>query len=214
MSEYKLLMLDFDGVLSNSLKVCAEEINRLVDSSFPSICKVYSQEDMTKIYSVQLRYSLYPFGLTADQTKKFFDLHSEAMKSRAKEVEPFSLVVSNLANCKLPKIIITSSYSEACQEILRKCEGYNNDLIQKIYGRENWETKTAKIEKALDFYNINLSDALYVGDMASDILYCKDVPVDIAAVGYGYHPAHYLQKFSPTYTLETEKQFVSFISNL
>lgn len=88
------------------------------------------------------------------------------------------------------------------------------NLIQEFYGREFRETKTVKIKKALERYRIDLSDALYIGDMVSDILYCKDVPVDIAAVGYGYHSADYLRRFSPTYTLETEEEFVSFISSL
>ena len=59
-----------------------------------------------------------------------------------------------------------------------------------------------------------VSDALYIGDLASDVLYCRDVPVDIACVGYGYHPSSYLKKFSPEYILETVEDFAVFLQSL
>lgn len=212
--KYKLLLLDFDGVIADSLTICMEEVNRLADSHFSSIPKVHSQEDMTKVYSVQLRHSLYPFGLDDEQTKLFFDLHSQAMSARSETIEPFFDVVKGLSACKIPKLVITSSYSEVVYRILKKCRECNNDLIQAVFGREQRKTKTTKICHALELFDVQLDDALYVGDLASDILYCRDVPIDIASVGYGYHPISYLLRFSPTYTLETKEDFIDFIAKL
>ncbi|PIT98040.1 MAG: hypothetical protein COT71_02765, partial [Candidatus Andersenbacteria bacterium CG10_big_fil_rev_8_21_14_0_10_54_11] len=71
-----------------------------------------------------------------------------------------------------------------------------------------------KIRSALTLFNAEVSGALYVGDLASDVLYCRDVPVDIACVGYGYHSSSYLKKFSPEYILETVEDFAAFLQNL
>lgn len=213
MKKYRLLFLDFDGVISDSMSICMEEINRLREY-FPTIPEVRTREDMTRIYSVELRRSLYPFGLDDKQTQEFFDRHSSAMKQRATEVEPFRKVVYALSLCSLPKIIITSSYSEAVYTILQKCEEFHESFVQGVYGREQHKTKTEKIRSALALFNTDITEALYVGDLASDVLYCRDVPMDIACVGYGYHPSSYLKKFSPECILETVRDFTEFLQRL
>ena len=71
MKSYRLLFLDFDGVISDSVNICMEEINRLREK-FPSIPEVRTREDMTNVYSVELRHSLYPFGLNDEETREFF----------------------------------------------------------------------------------------------------------------------------------------------
>lgn len=208
----RMLILDFDGVISDSFNVCKEEINRLV-SSFPSIPYVETQDDMTTLYSVELRHSLYRFGLDDELTKNFFDQHSEAMKRRAKEVEPFHDVVRALSLCEIPKVIVTSSYSVAVYDILQKCRDFDSNLVQAVYGREQRKTKTEKIRNALGTFEVDMTEALYVGDLASDILYCKDVPINIASVGYGYHPSWYLQNFSPERILKSVEDFVEFLES-
>jgi phosphoglycolate phosphatase-like HAD superfamily hydrolase len=213
MKKYRLLFLDFDGVISDSLQICMEEINRL-RGKFPTIPEVKTREDMAQVYSVELRHSLYPFGLSDEETREFFDRHSSAMNQRAAEIEPFHEAVRALAHCALPKIIITSSYSEAVFAIFRKCEEFDETFVQGVYGREQRKTKTEKIRSALALFNAKASEALYIGDLASDVLYCRDVPMDIACVGYGYHPSNYLKKFSPEYILETEEDFAAFLQNL
>lgn len=213
MKAYRLLFLDFDGVISDSRAICIDEINRLREN-FPTIPEVRSQEDMVRIYSVELRHSLYPFGLNDEETRDFFDRHSKAMNQHAAKVEPFREVVQALTLCDLPKVIITSSYSEAVYTILRKCEEFHDNFVQGVYGREQHKTKTEKIRHALGLFRVEMTEALYVGDLASDVLYCRDVPIDIACVGYGYHPASYLKKFSPEYMLKTVEDFVAFLQNL
>ncbi|MCL5407318.1 MAG: HAD hydrolase-like protein [Patescibacteria group bacterium] len=213
MKTYRLLFLDFDGVISDSRTICIDEINRL-RKSFPTIPEVRSQEDMARVYSVELRHSLYPFGLDDEETREFFDQHSKAMNQRASEVEPFHKVVRALAFCNLPKVIITSSYSEAVYTILQKCEVFRNEFVQGVYGREQHKTKTEKIRHALKLFRVDTMEALFIGDLASDVLYCRDVPIDIACVGYGYHPASYLRRFSPEYMIETVEDFEVFLQNL
>lgn len=214
MKKYRLLLLDFDGVISDSLRICMEEINYLVRNEFPTIPEVYSREDMTEVYSVKLKHSLYRFGLNDEQTRTFFSKHSQAMNRRAAEIEPFREVILGLTICSIPKIIITSSYSNAVYTILQKSNKFDRNLIQMVYGGEHRINKTKKICDALELFRMKASETLFVGDLASDILYCGDVPIDIACVGYGYHPSSYLKKFSPIYLLETIENFVKFLLSI
>ncbi|MBL6987350.1 MAG: hypothetical protein ISR72_10000 [Methylobacter sp.] len=59
----------------------------------------------------------------------------------------------------------------------------------------------AKISNLLKNVGIDASEAIYFGDMVSDILYCRGVPIRIAAVGYGYQPMDYLSAFDPDHIL-------------
>lgn len=214
MRKYRLLLLDFDGVISDSLRICMEEINYLARKQFHSVPEVCSREDMVKVYSVKLKHSLYRFGLDDEQTRDFLSRHSQAMNRRAAEIEPFHEVIQGIANCSLPKIIITSSYSSAVYTILQKSSRFDRNLIQRVYGGEQRINKTRKIWDALKLFSTKSSDALFVGDLVSDILYCRDVPIDIACVGYGYHPSDYLIRFAPTYLLETIEDFVKFLLDI
>lgn len=214
MKKYRLLLLDFDGVISDSLRVCMEEFNYLVRNEFPAVPEVYSREDITKVYGVKLKHSLYRFGLNDEQTRTFFSKHSQAMNRRAAEIEPFYKVIHGLTTCTVPKIIITSSYSSAVYTILQKSDKFARNLIQEVYGGERRINKTRKICDALKLFQTKANKALFVGDLVSDILYCRDVPIDIACVGYGYHPSSYLKKFSPIYLLETIEDFVKFLLSI
>jgi phosphoglycolate phosphatase-like HAD superfamily hydrolase len=62
-----------------------------------------------------------------------------------------------------------------------------------VIGHEVRQTKTEKILGLLAARNVDPADAVYVGDMESDVLYCRDVPVRCIAVSYGYHPHELLE---------------------
>src|SRR3990167_6576791 len=97
MKKYRLLFLDFDGVISDSLQICMEEINRL-RGKFPIIPEVRTREDMARVYSFELRHSLYRLELNEEKTRELFDFHTSEINQPAPEVEPFHEAVRALAN--------------------------------------------------------------------------------------------------------------------
>jgi phosphoglycolate phosphatase-like HAD superfamily hydrolase len=88
---------------------------------------------------------------------------------------------------------------------------YTDSIFHDIQGRELKNNKTEKILDILNHQNILIEDAVYIGDLVSDILYCRNVPIDIAIVGFGYHPISYLSAFAPDYSLETQEDLKSFL---
>ena len=213
-TSYRIMFFDFDGVISDSLNICMEEINNLSMQMFPQIPAVHSKDDMVVVYGERLRDSLKRFGLSDGQSRLFFDLHSKAMARRKSEIYPFEKMVRTLSDIPLRKVIVTSSYSTAVYEILSKCYHFREDSFQMVLGREVKLNKSQKIRKAIQFFEATYEEALYLGDLVSDIIYCRDIPIDIAAVGYGYHPPEYLQRFHPTFLLKSEDEVESFLYKL
>jgi phosphoglycolate phosphatase-like HAD superfamily hydrolase len=210
--QYKHFIFDFDGVLANSRAIACEEINQIVKRDYPMIPLANTQEDLALIYCGFLKTSLLRFGLNHNECEFFFNQHSSSMQKRCHEVEPFYEIVQLIAQVVHGKCsIVTSCYSDAVKAILSKSPFYTDSIFHDIQGRELKNNKTEKILDILNHQNILIEDAVYIGDLVSDILYCRNVPIDIAIVGFGYHPISYLSAFAPDYSLETQEDLKSFL---
>jgi phosphoglycolate phosphatase-like HAD superfamily hydrolase len=212
---YKHFIFDFDGVISDSFEISCEEINRIASENFPSIPHASTKEDVVYIYSGPLKTSLRRFGLKDDAASDFFDRHSAAMQKRAKEINPFAAVIDIIAETIPGKSsIVTSSYSQAVKTILSKSTNYTDSLFQFICGREQKLTKTKKINNILQAMNLSHNQALHIVDMASDVLYSREVPISCCVVGWGYHPISYLKVFEPTYAVNTPQELKDLINRI
>ena len=214
LKKYQHFIFDFDGVLCDSLQFAVDEFNRIRANHFPGLPAVHGQHDMTVVYGGSLRTCLHSW-LSVDDSKRFFDLHSAAMAARAQDLSLFEGVADTLTSLGPQRCsIVTSAYSEAVRAILAKDSLFDERCVYQIAGRELHQTKTEKINGILSGLNISASDAVYVGDLESDILYCSQVPIDIVAVGYGYHPAEYLSGKNPTYCVSSVNELRALLSEL
>jgi phosphoglycolate phosphatase-like HAD superfamily hydrolase len=212
---YKHFFFDFDGVICDSLATAVEAFNAIRDTEYPQLPRISNpSEDMTIVYAGSLRTCLLPW-LSEEDARRFFDLHSSRMAQLAPDLNIFSGVgaVLSLLNPKKCSIV-TSAYSQAVQAILGKDAGFDADCLFKIAGRELRQTKTDKIRAILNELKLGAEDAVYVGDLESDILYCRDVPMDIISVSYGYHPRHYLARQRPDYLVGSVEELGALINQL
>lgn len=113
----------------------------------------------------------------------------------------------------MKKALVTSSYVSAVDKVLLKANTSSNRLFDFFIGKEVHATKTQKINSVLQKLLISNEEAVYVGDMVSDILYCKKVPVKIGVVTYGFHPEEFLRKHEPDYIIKSQEDFRRFIKN-
>jgi len=211
---FEHFIFDFDGVLADSFQIACEEINVLATHAFPELPIVRDQEDMAFLYSGALRTTLGRFGLSAYESKCFFDLHAAAMRRRAASIKPFSDVLAAIARFAPRRCsIVTSSYSDVVGHVLGKSHYVSESLFRVIVGREQQLPKNEKIIRVLDLLKVNPKNALHVADMASDILYSRAVPIPICAVGWGYQPLSYLQNFNPDYFVASPDEFAAFLSS-
>lgn len=198
MTAYRHVFFDFDGVLCDSLDDAMAVFNDVRRRLYPQVPAVADRSDMVHVYGGRLSTCLRRW-LDPDDHKRFFDAHSRAMMERAGSLRLFAGAARLLD--RLPcgsASIVTSAYSDAVRGILT--EGGRRSCpraIREIMGRERRMSKAVKIETLLKRYSLNAADCVYVGDLESDIIYCREVPIDVVAVSYGYHPAWHLRRCGP-----------------
>lgn len=210
----KMILFDFDGVLANSLSATMDNINYLSENGFGKLPQVRTKQDMSNLFDEKLSDSLLKYGYTKSEIKEFFNSHTSLMCRDANKISVFHSIVNFLERARYPVSIVSSSYFEYMQTIMN---GYSKTLLpifDEIYGRETTGSKIDKIQKILQKHNLRKDEILYVGDTASDILTCKDMGVEIAAVGYGFHPYGFLLKFAPDYCIKNEFELISLLSML
>jgi phosphoglycolate phosphatase-like HAD superfamily hydrolase len=202
-----LYIFDFDGVISNSFEIARQEINRLAQTRFPQLPYVESHDDMARLYPGPLKTSLRRFSLTDEESKMFFDMHSQAMVERAEEISAFDEVLEVITHCAAGRSsIVTSAYSQAVRAILSKSKHYRENTFISIMGRELCLPKSQKIAGLLRTTSIGAKSALHFGDMVSDLLYSREVQIPFCAVGWGYHPITYLKCFNPEFSVRSSEE--------
>jgi HAD superfamily hydrolase (TIGR01549 family) len=205
-------MFDFDGVLCDSLGAAIAVFNDL-RSSFPALPEIATQDDMVKVYSGSLRTCLSQW-LAAPAQKEFFDAHSRQMSYLSERLPLYAGVRELLAEVPDDSAsIITSAYARHVSTVLVR-HGVAPDRLLAIAGREQKKSKTDKIRGILESLSLRPDEALYVGDLESDILYCRDVPIDIVAVTYGYHPRWHLATCQPQYLVDSVLELRQLLGDL
>jgi phosphoglycolate phosphatase len=202
-AQYRHVIFDFDGVLCDSLAAATKAFNALRES-FPALPEVLSRDDMVTVYGGSLKTCLSQW-LTDEEHKAFFDRHSALMSECSRELDLFP-DISDTLNTLQPGIasLVTSAYADHVSAVLaRASPAVEPNQFYAIAGREVKATKTIKIRDLAARLNLALSDCVYVGDLESDILYCRDAPVDVIAVTYGYHPRWHLEACRPTRLVDT-----------
>lgn len=212
MNSAAVYIFDADGVLLDSLDHACKSFNRIARSEFPSLPNVSTKDDMAYVYPGPLKSSLRRFGLSQEQVKKFFELHTAAMRDVSDDVNPFDEVLEGVRRFAYGRsAVVSSAFNETILTTLQRSSAYEHGMFTHIRGRENGKDKAEKIKEVLDDLGVDGDSAIYIGDMVSDILYCRTVPIKIAAVGYGYHPANYLAAFDPDTLLPDCSSLVKFI---
>ncbi len=209
-NKYKHILFDVDGVLLDSFEAAIANINLLRQRSFGDLPQVATKNDLSILFSGPLRTSLRRFGLDDFRAKDFFDAHSSLMND-VNHSKPFLTIVEYIKNNLGGKCSIVSS---AYYSVIERGIGHHLDtkLFSHILGRDDGRKKSEKISFIVDDLGYSLAEVLYVGDMVSDILYCKSIGVDVVCVGYGYHPAEYLSVFSPLHVLPSQADLVNFLN--
>lgn len=201
----KHLIFDFDGVIADSLHSTMKNINILRLRGFGKLPLVNSQDDMAKLYDIKLSDCLLKYGYSKEDTKSFFDQHTTLMNNDVENIKIFDEISSVFYNTKLPCSIISSSYVCYMKSILLRSD-LRLTRFFSIEGRESLRKKSDKILNLCKKNNYSTDEVVYIGDTASDILICKDIGIPIIAVGFGFHPSEYLQRFSPHYIVSDIKE--------
>lgn len=210
MKGYKHFIFDFDGVLCDSRLLAIEVFNEICLESFPQVEVVLDEEKLTHQYHGHFRSVLLPWLDSVDQDK-FLRLHATIMRERSGQLNLFE-GISEVLNLLEEKTfsIVTGSFKIAVEEVLGRSR-VDLAAVGAILGNETRQLKTRKIQVVLTELGIPACDAVYIGDLKSDILSCRQVPIDIISVGYGYGPIAHLENFSPDHLVSDVEELIELI---
>lgn len=208
---WKLILFDFDGVLCDSRALAIEYVEELrKDEAFGCLPSVRTVGHFGELYRGELRHALLRFGVSVEDSRRFFSSHAGAMKERTADLALYDGVAAGLNQLPAGRFaIITSAYSDAVRAILTRA-GVDASGIG-IIGHEVRKTKTEKATDLLTACGLSPSDAIYVGDMESDIEYCNGLGLRCAAVTYGYHPKDVLAQASPFELIDSPNELFAFL---
>lgn len=151
---------------------------------------------MVFVYPGPLKTSLRRFGMSDSNIERFFLLHSSGMFNNRENIIPFLDVINCVSSLLSGECsIITSSHGNTVIDSMSKAGFSAGKIFNHIVGREENKLKTQRILNLVRKVGIEKSRVIYVGDMVSDIIYCREISISVATVGYGYHPSNYLSVF-------------------
>ena len=190
-SKIKAILFDYDGVLNDSLDVIRELYNEFYRRG---ITKLYfkDNQEFSDFFQGDPHKNLENAGanLTDDMIKKCDAIVKEVMSSLDKKAVFFENVDNLLLKLKNDgyKIgIVSNGYKDT---IIFKLKEYGVDsAVETILGFEQVSKPKPNPEgilKCLKELGISPEEALYVGDMETDVMAAKAAGIRVIATAYGY----------------------------
>ncbi|MCR4261061.1 MAG: HAD hydrolase-like protein [Candidatus Colwellbacteria bacterium] len=193
----KMLLIDFDGVMVDTLNVCFRTSNE-VWGKLP-------MEEYKKLFEGNLYKSLgiESHGFT-DKENLFFELYEPRML-QASLVGGIAGVVERLKE-KYVLVIISSSVNSPVEEWLKKHAML--PLFDKVFGADVHKSKIEKIKMVFDEYKVGPRDCLFITDTLGDMREAREAGVDAVGVTWGWHPRETLEKGSPFAIVDTPEEII------
>ena len=194
----KVLLIDFDGVIVDTFKICMETNNQV----WPDV----SVDEYRKQFEGNIYESLnVDHDTVIDEEDGFFKLYIPRML----ELDPVSgitQVVDKLRE-KYLLVVVSSSVSSPIEEYLTKHSMMSH--FDKVFGVNIHKSKLAKIKMVFEEYGVEAKDCLFITDTLGDMREARAAGVDAVGVTWGWHPRETLEKGSPFAIVDTPGEIVS-----
>lgn len=193
-----VIMLDFDGVVADSLEVFfAEFTSACTEMGFG---RLNSREAFLRLFEANLVVGLVKAGFPVWRLRRLARVFAPRIAAANRRVFPFPEmpdIVSRLARAHVV-YFITSNSSDAIREFL---ERYSIAGVRDVLGAD---TETSKVKKIRSIRALH-PDLMpyYVGDTKGDVLEARAAGAVAVAAAWGWHPASTLASAKPDHLLHT-----------
>lgn len=206
MSDYRVLIFDWDGTLADS-------IDRIVVSIHQASRECgLPQRDDVRVKGIiglslpEAAVSLYPDMTDPLHVQRFRSAYSEHyLKLEATPSPLFAGVAESLESFRAQgyQLAVATGKGRAGLERVLKGNGWENFFDVTRCGDEgSSKPHPLMIEEILAHCAAKPSEALMVGDSSFDLLMARNAGVDSVAVGYGAQPLETLREFGPVLAVE------------
>lgn len=184
----KLVIFDFDGVLTDSYDVCISVSRQFL----PDIT-----DDQYKVLFTGNIYEALEEGKDAKVVVKTVDndLYFEIYEPLILEVPPregFSELIKHLHSKGVKIAFVSSCYNKPLKAYLTKYELI--DYVAEILGGDIEKSKVKKFVKILDDFEMSSKDAVFITDTLGDLLEAEKVDLPSIGVTFGFHNRELIEK--------------------
>ncbi len=199
----KALIFDLDGTILDTLGDLRDSVNyALAECGLP----IRSTEEIRAFVGNGIRILIeraVPENTPADVTDKCFGFFKSYYKDHSAILtKPYDGIVEVLTEMKNQnlKLAVVSNKADFAVQTLAK--DYFGDVFDFVVGeKENIKRKPApdSVLCALDYLNINKSEAIYIGDSEVDVETARNAEIPCIAVLWGFRDEAFLKELQPDY---------------
>lgn len=203
-----LVMLDFDGVIVDSLKLFSAAF--ILACQANSFYGVSTEEEFLKLTEGNFFDGIMKFGLdvnTVDSILNNFEMRQKEYLDNCELFLGMDEAIKKLSE-KNKVFIISSNLSDAAFRILQK---NSINCYEDIIGGEQERSKVNKIKNTMARYP-NLT-SYYVGDTMGDIIEGKQAGVKTIGVSWGWHGALKLSREKPDFIVNSPQELTELIDS-
>ena len=205
-----LIILDFDGVLCNSLELFIEIFNDL--SSNYNYRKIKDSE-INEFRNMTAETAIEYLGISKFKLYSIIKKIKKNMYLRTDELRSFDDIIDLLYELEKNKFnlgILTANKKNTVDKFLMKYDLHMFNFViaaRKIFNKSHYLNRIQKSTK------IDSNNIFYISDEASDIEACSITKINSIAVTWGFNSSEILYKKTPTHIANTIQELQNIIHN-
>jgi len=194
---HKLVIFDFDGVISDSWNICFETTRIW----YPQL----TEQQYRDSFNGNIRDASWR---KPNLKTNFYDYYDPRLLA-SKPFEGISEVILTLAkDYKL--FIVSSTPAPVIREYLRIND---MDVFEQVLGHETHKYKDAKLKMILDETKVSVTEVLFITDTLGDILESQKVGVRSISVTWGFQSKETLLRGNPADIVEHPNKLIKSVNN-
>ena len=213
--KYKLIIFDLDGTILDTLDDLSDSVNFSLSSmGLP----LRTREEVRSFVGNGIRLLIersVPDGCDVETTVKVFDIFRHHYKDNCcNNTKPYVGIIDLLQNLRSEDIklaVVSNKADFAVKEIVAR---YFDGLFDYAAGeKEGIPRKPApdSVFDALNFFGLEKSDALYIGDSEVDVETAKNAGLEIICVDWGFREAECLKEHGASVIFSDSESLIKYL---
>jgi len=206
--EKKLVILDFDGTLADTMPHMLKMMDQLADHFK---LKRFNPEDLPKMRQLPAPTIMKMHDIPMWKLPLMARKSHELLNQNIEDVQMFpgiEQVVKELAEKGIKIALVTSNTMD---NVLKVLGDEITQLVSYFECRVGLFGKASKLRKVIRKAGVRLEEAISVGDEIRDIEAAQRLGLNCAAVTWGYADADALRSYNPDYVLTEPRQLMEIL---
>ena len=214
----KLIIFDFDGTLIDSASDLVDSINemlkefKLKEAPFDEAVKWIGNGSL-KLVERALTYNGIEDDKFLEKAHKIFKEKYKHLNAKKTKLYPYAKELLDNLSKNHNLALVTNKPDEYIKPILKK---FNINVFDFILGGNFEHKKPSPIPllKACEYFSVNPSEAIMIGDSKNDILAAKNAKIKSIAITHGYNQGENIKDFNPDFIVSSLKEIKDIINEM